>query len=499
VSKDFTNASLQDVIDYLQTELQMVVLVDNEALAEVNVNLADPISDRLDSQPFYLLLQRLEPLEVRWYVQNEVLHLTSPTIAAESTVTQTYNIGHLLDAGYAGGDLTELLERTISPDSWSGAGGTGNAEMIGDVLFILQTPDVQREVQGLLSALQEHGRRTFIADPPQNVRLRDKLRDQVSIDWKDEPLETAVAQLAELTQADIRLDTRALREARIRERSPITLKLNGQPLSIVLSAMTKSLQLTTQINNGVLWVTSKEAGEPIRKTAVYDVRDLCRDGDESSYLAEALESQAGPDEWQAAGGLCDLEFAKPGVLVVIAHDQQHETILTLLEAYRMALRESKPRASQEPSPDEVVTVYYRLDSQVAESLAKLLPTLVDSDTWRSPNAPEASGTITLINSSSELWLNGKRVRGGSLASEEDKAGSVTVVAKSVLVIRQTRATHTKLKDIMRRVESGDWSPDDIPSTFGMGGMGGSGGGFGGNYGGGFFDVEPTKSSRRSDD
>ena len=68
-----------------------------------------------------------------------------------------------------------MIESTLSPASWENAGGPGVVSFLGDVIFIRQTDNVQREVRGLLAALREHGRRTFSLDPPQHALLRQKL------------------------------------------------------------------------------------------------------------------------------------------------------------------------------------------------------------------------------------------------------------------------------------------------------------------------------------
>src|SRR5690606_33086007 len=100
------------------------------------------------------------------------------------------------------------------------------------------------------------------------------------------------------------------------------------------------------------------------KTAVYDVRDLCRDSRESKALHEAIENQAHPETWENIGGLGSISFPRPGVLVVFQTEQVHDAVLQLLENYRLALRASKPRVPKS-SPQEIVTRYYRMPTPMA--------------------------------------------------------------------------------------------------------------------------------------
>ncbi|MBM4093310.1 MAG: hypothetical protein FJ276_28445 [Planctomycetes bacterium] len=345
--------------------------------------------------------------------------------------------------------------------------------LLGDVLFVRQTDDVQREIQGLFAALRKHARQTFIYDPPQHSALRAKLAASVSVDYLDTPLEDAVAKLAAASDADIRLDVPSLREIRIRGREPITLKLADRTLETVLQAMFLELNLTWLLQDGVLWITTPERGEDHLKTAVYDVRDLCADSAESEALQDAITSQTDPDAWDEYGGPGALQFARPGTLVVSQHESMHVELIGLLESYRTALLSSKPRDRHALDPNEVITVYYRMHAAMADDLVTVLPKLVQPDGWKSESHPDGQGEILRVASPPELFN-----REGQLAASAAKgspAGDATVVvSRAVLVIRQTRAAHEKIAEVIGRVESGD-----AAAMGGMGGMGG--GGFGGMF------------------
>ena len=64
-------------------------------------------------------------------------------------------------------------------------------------------------------------------------------------------------------------------------------------------------------------------------------------------------------------------------------------------------------------------------------------------------------------------------------ADPDASARKLVTERAVLIIRQTRAAHDEIAEVIRRVESGD--------TMGSKDAMGMGGGFGG-FGGGFFSV-----------
>lgn len=474
---DLSDASLSELINWLRDKQGLVVLLKRTALADVGLLASEPISDSIDDEPLYLLLDRLRALDLGWYYENDVLYITSAVEVEDRLATLPYNLGDLLDAEYDVEDLALVITSTVAPESWNEVGGAGALSFIGDVMFVRQTDSVQREVQGLLAALRNHARQTFILDPPQHLALREKLEENVSVEFLDTPLETVIEELAKSAAIDMRLDLRALRAARIRQREPITVRLSERKLKTVLQAMLMDLHLSWVLRDGVLWITTQDEANSLTKTAVYDVRDLCRDQQESDALYEAVTSQTDADMWDNVGGPGTLEFAKPGTMVVRNQENILMAVLELLETYRAALRVSKPRARDVVDPQEVITVYYRTHAEVAAGLVKLLPILVAPASWKSDDRPGAPGEIFCVASVPGL-LAMDQVKEADDPAEAKKL----LTPRAVLIVTHTRATHEEVASVIRRVETGDPSG----GAGGMGGMGGMGG-----FGGGFFSL-PSK-------
>lgn len=471
---EFDETSLKDVVEWLKSERQISILLDNKALSDANILVSEPVTDRLNDEPLYLLLDRLQTLDLAWYMQGGILHLTTTRVAQQHLSTIPYNLGDLLDAGYKADHLTRTVQ-AVTGGEWQAQGEKqSRIVLLGDVLFVRQTDEIHREVAGLLAALREHGRRTFTLDPPQNEVLREKLNQNVSVEFQETPLSTAIDELAEQAGIDIWLDKAALRSRRLPERTPVSLTLAEQKLSTVLQSLLVDLELTWVIRDGILWVTTHQQAGQFTKAAVYDVRDLCRDENESFALQRAIIGQtAGP--WQGSGqGNGVISFAKPGAMVVRQTERGLNEVLQLLETYRIAIKASKPRDRDEADAKKVTTQFYRMPKVMADDLAPMLPLMVQNETWKNEERPDAIGTI-LIFASSPGILDAA----GLDVEETDGEGTQhgLVVPYTTLMITQTREVHEKISELIIQIENGD----EIPMGSGMGGMGGS-------FGGGFFSV-----------
>lgn len=480
VTVDFQETSLKDVIKWLQEEQKVGVLLDNKALSDARILLSEPVTDHLQAEPLYLLLDRLRSIGLAWYVQKGMVHLTTIAAAKEHRVTLPYNLGDLLDAGYEPNDLSQTIQSGTAGPWKTGNNDGGGIVLLGDVAFVRQTEGQHREVAGLLAALRKHGRRTFSLDTPQHAVLRGKLEQNVAFSFQETPLDAVIKELARLTAADLRLDPEALRVAGVRDRTPITLELTDQSLSTALQAVLSDIDLTWVMRDGVLWITSQKDAEGFLKSAVYDVRDLCRDAGETAALRSALIGQTrGP--WQPESGTGGvITFARPGVMVVRQTEWGLDEVLQLLENYRLALRASKPRQRGGVNPKEIVTRYYRLPTEIATAMTPLLPTMIQPDSWTSAEHPKAEGAIlhSLPSQSSLLNADGFEVVMDAPAAAPD-AGRALLVKNTVLVIRQSREVHDEIAKLLDKIQRGEAERylDALPAPAA------------GGFGGGFFSIQ----------
>ncbi|MBM80794.1 MAG: hypothetical protein CMJ78_09390 [Planctomycetaceae bacterium] len=466
---EFADKSLRDIAAWIQTEQKIPVLFDTKTLNETGVALGEPVTDRLQNEPVYLLLNRLRGLNLAWYVEDNILRITTTSVASERMSTQPYNVGDLLDGGFKQAAISNVIQETTSGPWEEESGEGGGLEWLGDVLFVRQTDNMHREVNGLLAALRKHARRTFTLDPPQHGALREKLAANVSVNFNDTPLSKVVEDLATQSKADIRLEPIGLRNARVRDREPITLKLSDRPLSTTLDVLLADLELRWILRDGVLWLTDQVTASRFMKTAVFDVRDLCRDSSEADALGNAIQTQTSGPWLNDEGNGGSYIFAKPGALVVRQTETILEEIHTLMATYRKALLASKPR--ERSDIDEVSTRYYRMHINIAKDLSVLLPLLVEPKSWINDEQPNAVGTVMKLSSRPDV-----------VAVTKEKQASAVLMDQAVLIIRQTRSVHEKISDVIARIESGD-----TPLTATGGGSG---------FGGGFFSVDEEGKSTR---
>ena len=250
-------------------------------------------------------------------------------------------------------------------------------------------------------------------------------------------------------------------------------------MHVVLQAILSPLKLDWVLQDGVLWATSEEDALQTLKTAVFDVRDLCRNDEESAALHNAVIEYSGRP-WESIDGIGGtLEFARPGTMVVIQTERQLDAVLQLLEDYRLALRNSKRRERPGEDPEEIVTRYYRLQTSVATDLGMWLPVLIEPGTWQDDEHPDAKGrVIQLASDTSVLDSEGNPVVAAD--GSEDDGRTALVVEHSTLIVTQTRAVHEEIAELIEKIKHGD------QPTSG-GGLGGGGFG-GGGFGGGFFST-----------
>lgn len=464
VTKDFDEVSLSEVAAWLQEQTGLNVVLDERSLDGAGVLPSEPVTDRLLDAPLYLMLDRLESIGVGWRLAGGVLYLQKSQ--EESTVqTIQYNIGDLLDQKMKSDELRESLIASVDRSAWE-IDVDSAVVLLGDVLFVRQSPRTHRRVAGWLAALRKPARRVLVDDPAQHAPIRAVLDRVTSVQFKGQSFSAAVQSLAEKQKIDIRWDRIALKQAKISERVPVNLEVREQSLRTILDIFTSQMGLSWILRDGALWITTKEDAEHATKIAVFDVRDLCRNREECASLQNTIEQQSSPSTWETNGGTAVISFPASGIMVVSQTEPRLDAVLALLENYRVALRNSKRRISPEEDPDRIETRYYRMPTEVAESLEILLPKLVARDTWTTPLTPTAAGTILVSRS----WSQPPPTFGGNASKETAPLKE----SYSVLIITQTQRVHTEISVVLNKIQHGDVESKGI-----MGGMGGMGGGFGG--------------------
>lgn len=308
----------------------------------------------------------------------------------------------------------------------------------------------------------------MLLDPPQHALLRAKLNQPISVNFDDIPLKEAIQQLGAKLGVELKISPDLARGVNL-DREPVKLVAEELDLTTILTMISRS-PLVPEIRSGALWVASKASAVPQRLTAVYDVRDLCLDREESAALQEAIQTQI-PGPWgQSKTSLGTMTFPKPGVLVVRQTLSGHGAISTMLEEYRDALRVSKPRGQEPQDPRKIELRMYRVPTVMADEAEGILLELVAPSSWKATD-PAQPGTIQKATSQ-------PRVLNADGPGEHGKS----LLPYTVLLIRQTTENHRAISSLLQRLEAGD-PPPPAPSSPGRkSGIGG--------FGRGYFPAKP---------
>jgi hypothetical protein len=190
--------------------------------------------------------------------------------------------------------------------------------------------------------------------------IEKALSQPTQMDFTHQPLTTVIDYLKDyhsqqLGQGfDIRLDTKALKDAGIAPDTPVTMSLKRVPLRSALDLMLKELKLTWTVYDDVLLVTTPDEAEFLLTPRVFDVADLvvCSDSkgqlwDDYDPLIDLIKSTIMPTTWDDVGGPGSIAPTVTGTakaLVISQTYRAHCEIADVLAKIR-AVAKKHPEAS----------------------------------------------------------------------------------------------------------------------------------------------------------
>lgn len=460
----FNEASLQEVANWLSQQTRFLVIIDEHAFQTKQQLLSTPITDQIKDVPIYRLLDRLAVRGIDWELVEDIVYIR-PMDDKVRYYTEQYYVGGLLEQGFNGEKLQQLMEELGTFTSKSEAEEPA-VDLFGEMIFVRDNHNAHRHFACLLAALQNPAKRVLINEPLEHQLIQEALERKTTVRFQGTPLITAIQQISQKENIDIRLDEEALLRIGKSLRIPINLEIQDHKLRGILNAIASQQRMSWVIGDGVLWFTTPKAADVPRKMALYDVRDLCINDEESLALRDAVMRQLTPEDWIDAGGSEIITFPKAGLMVVTHKETHLDSLLKLLDQYRSAILSFKRKPSPEADPDGMETRYYRMPTDVATELVKALPELVDPSSWLTSDNPQGWGTIRALKS----W------------SDERAASNEPC---SVLVILQKRKIHAEIQKLLTNIRFGDATDLTSHTMGGMGGMGSpSSGSMGGSFGSG---------------
>jgi hypothetical protein len=150
ISVNFRNSRLQDVVEYLGTVLDTTILVDMDALKDLEASYDTPITLNVKGVSARTVLRKiLAEIGMSYVIRDEVIQATSHERAKKLMVARSYYIGDLIgqarpltrsvglqflpvtepaqqvEAVQAVNVIMEMIRNSVDPGSWLGNGGDG--------------------------------------------------------------------------------------------------------------------------------------------------------------------------------------------------------------------------------------------------------------------------------------------------------------------------------------------------------------------------------------
>lgn len=187
VTVNFQDTALGEALRNLGEQIDVNIVLDSRGLAEEGLTPAQPVSfvmDGISARSAFKLI--LEPLELAVVIENEVLKVTSRQRAKGEMIVVSYPLRELIqslelsrDSMEAVQQLIEVIQLTISPDTWDLAGGPGAVHLFEQTqhLVVRQTDDVHAEIVKLLDEVRSSKR---LPSPKSHVSKNGKYHSQSS-------------------------------------------------------------------------------------------------------------------------------------------------------------------------------------------------------------------------------------------------------------------------------------------------------------------------------
>jgi len=381
VSIDFEETPLEDVAAFLQESRRIPVLLDFRALEDVGIRPDAPVSLRVSDISLRSALRlMLRQLDLTCVVRNEVLMISTPEEAEQWDVARVYPVGDLVgrtistgEIGYDFDSLSNLITTCIRPSTWP----DGNHYMpevdfgsVGAVVFT-QTDEAHAEVASLLAALRSIARQTaegktpdpilfdrYWPEPPAYELIRKALSRKVSLDLNKAPIDDVIDHLRKITGINIVLDRGALEDVNVPEDALVSIEAADVPLRSALGLILGELDLSYQIWDEVLLITTPEEAEMRLTIGIYPIEEMvgCRDnprwrGYGGDLLEELIIHCVEPKTWDKVGGvgsLCDADFEHINALVITQTRDMHQKVAEFLTGLRSIARQTAEDEDVDP-------------------------------------------------------------------------------------------------------------------------------------------------------
>ncbi len=173
------------------------------------------------------------------------------------------------------------------------------------------------------------------------LAIQRALETKGDFEFVEAPLEEVIEFLRQRHGINIVFDKLALDDAGVGSDTFVTRSLSGVSLRSALRLMLRELQLTYDVSDEVLLITTPEESEKRLKTVVYNVADLVRQKYEygettydDDWLIDVVMANINPESWDEEGGPGSIRSLHGRSLVVSQTGEVQEQISSLFATMR---------------------------------------------------------------------------------------------------------------------------------------------------------------------
>ena len=179
VTFEFSDAPLAEVVAFLAEDRGIPILIDKKALDDVGLSGETTVTLAVREMTLRSALRLvLRELDLAFTVRHEVLLVTTPEEVDDALEIRVYSVADFLSGTSPATNPLEadtqirswqdVVERTISPDSWDHVGGAGSLAPVAawGVMVISQSEDVHAQIAALLRQTRQARRSENAATVP---------------------------------------------------------------------------------------------------------------------------------------------------------------------------------------------------------------------------------------------------------------------------------------------------------------------------------------------
>ena len=160
---ELNGTPISGAMSVISKKMGIPIFLDDKAMEDEQISPDEPITiTRKDAKVRDVLMQILDPLQLTYVIEYEVIRITSKKTSANQV--RYYDLSFIFPDNGLTSELMTSIEMMVAPDQWQVAGGTSSMVTVGSMLVISAPEETQLAIEVLL---REIGKQT-----PANLKPR---------------------------------------------------------------------------------------------------------------------------------------------------------------------------------------------------------------------------------------------------------------------------------------------------------------------------------------